>query len=162
VRLVVLTRADGGLAFSVNLTRDEWRAFAPPQVAPGERWSLPESVARNFAPVLSPYADTRFRPRPGDLTAAELTAEVEAVEKGLARVRLAGRWHADWTHDDGEHSIGSATAQGIAVYDVNAKAIRSLLMVFDGTYSYTTTRGAQPRPRTSAAVVRWRLDGEAE
>jgi hypothetical protein len=111
---------------------------------------------------LSPYADTRFRPRPEDLRSAELRAEVEALEGQLARVRLTGRWQADWVHDTSEHSIGSATADGVAVYDMQKHAMRSLLLVFDGTYSYTTRLGDRPRSQPSAAVVRWRLEGDAE
>lgn len=162
VRLVAYNRSDNGLAFSVNLTGDEWRAFLPPALAVGSRWMLPETVAREFAPVLSPLADTRFRPRPGDLKSAELTAEIEAGDGQQAQIRLAGRWHADWRHDGDEHSIGAATAEGIAVYDVSRKSLRSLLLIFDGSYSYTTHGHQQHGPSPFAAVVRWRLDGEAE
>jgi hypothetical protein len=162
VRVVVYNRADNGLAFSVNLTAEEWRAFVPTTLAAGKRWSLPESVAREFAPVLSPLADTRFRPRPGDLRSAELTAEVGTLDTQHAEIRLVGRWHADWRHDGDEHSVGTATAEGIAVYDLSRKAIRSLLLIFDGTYGYTTHDGYAHRPAPFAAVVRWRLDGQAE
>ena len=162
LRLVAYNRADGGLVFSVLLTKDQWQTLTPPAVAVGTRWSVPEAVAREFGPVLSPYADTRFRPRPGDLRSAELKAEVEAVDGQVARIRLTGRWLADWTHDDTEHSVGRATADGIAVYDVTAKSLRSLLLVFDGTYGYTSRSRPNARPEKSAAVVRWRRDGPAE
>jgi hypothetical protein len=162
VRLVAYNRADNGLAFSVPLTKDEWQTLTPPKLIAGERWTLPESVARQFAPVLSPFADTRFRPRPEDLRTAELRAEVEALDGQLARIRLTGRWQADWVHDTSEHSIGSATADGVAVYDVQRHVMRSLLLVFDGMYSYTTRLGERPRSQPSAAVVRWRLEGDAE
>jgi hypothetical protein len=162
VRLVAYNRADGGLVFSVPLTADQWHAFVPPAVSVGTRWTISEPVAKEFAPVLSPYADTRFRPRPGDLRAAELRAEVEAVDGQVARIRLRGRWQADWVHDDTEHSVGSATAEGIAVYDANAKSLRSLLLVFDGTYNYTSQARPKARPVPSSAVVRWRLEGPAE
>jgi hypothetical protein len=161
VRLIAYNRADGGLAFSVQLTKEDWQSFTPAKLASGERWTLPESVARQFAPVLSPYADTRFRPRPTDLKAAQLTAEVESADNRQARIRLAGRWQAEWDHDGNEHSIGSATAQGIAVYDVTKKSMRSVLVIFDGTYSYTTSN-SKPRTQSVAAVVRWRLEGKAE
>jgi hypothetical protein len=162
VRLVVYNRADQGLAFSVNLTADQWRAFVPSAVEAGKRWTLPEPVAREFAPVLSPLADTRFRPRPRDLKSAELTAEVESIAGDTVQIRLTGRWHADWRHDGDEHSVGTATAEGIVVYDLSRKAVRSLLVIFDGTYEYATTGGYKRPPQKLAAVVRWRLDGEAE
>lgn len=105
-------RADNGLAFSVPLTKDEWSAFTPPKLAVGERWALLETTARQFAAVLSPYADTRFRPRPADATVAELRGEVEAADDRQARIRLTGRWQVDWVHDGNEHSMGAATAEG--------------------------------------------------
>lgn len=162
VRLVAYNRADHGLAFSVTLTADHWRSFVPPVPAAGERWTLPESVAREFAPVLSPLADTRFRPRPGNLKSAELTAEVESLDGEQAQIRLNGRWHADWQHDGDEHSACTATAEGIAVYDLSRKTVRSLLVIVEGTYDYTTTGGYKRPPLKFAAVVRWRLDGDAE
>jgi hypothetical protein len=162
VRLVAYNRADHGLAFSVNLTAEQWRSFVPPTVAAGERWTLPEPVAREFAPVLSPLADTRFRPRPDHLKSAELSAEVESLDGQQALIRLNGRWHADWKHDGDEHSAGTATAEGIVVYDLSRKTVRSLLVIFDGTYEYTTTGGYKRPVQKVAAVVRWRLDGEAE
>jgi hypothetical protein len=162
VRLVVYNRADGGLVFSVRLTADEWWALTPPAVAVGTRWKIPEGVVRNFAPVLSPYADTRFRPRPTDAGTADLTAEVEEIVGATVRVRLRGRWTVDWIHDETEHSTGAATAEGFVVYDAAAKSMRSFLLVFDGKYSYTSRERPKARPEMSSAVVRWRLDGSAE
>lgn len=162
VRFIAYNRADNGLVFSVSLTKDEWQAFAPKTTNVGERWSLPEAVARNFAPVLSPYADTRLRPRPQDAKFASLSAEIESADAHRAVIRLTGRWQVDWTHDTTEHSVGAATAEGIAIYDRDAKAVKSLLLIFDGTYGYTTKPGQVPKPTGSAAVVRWRLDGEEE
>ncbi|MBX7106724.1 MAG: hypothetical protein K1X57_21800 [Gemmataceae bacterium] len=158
VRLVVYNAADNGLVFSAQLSKGDWATFTTTQWQVGTRWTLPDAVARQFAPVLSPYADTRFRPRPGDLKSAVLQAEVESVEGDLARIRLTGRWLADWVHDGNEHSVGTASADGIAVFDMEKKSLKSLLMVFDGTYNYAVP----PRPQTVAAVVRWRRDGPAE
>ena len=112
--------------------------------------------------MLSPYADTRFRPQPAELRSASLTAEVEALAGPVACIRLTGRWQADWTHDDTEHSVGSATADGIALYDTKAKTTQSLLMVFDGSYTYTSRDRPKAKPQPSSAVVRWRRDGPAE
>lgn len=162
VRLVAYNRADNGLAFSVPMSREQWQSMRPAKCAAGERWALPLETARQFAPVLSPYADTRFRPRPGDATTAELSAEIESCDDRQATVRLTGRWRVDWTHDDQEHSIGNATAQGIAVFDRTQGQYLSLLMIFDGDYNYTNSRDPRGRPQRSSAVVRWRLTGAAE
>ena len=162
VRLVAYNRADGGLAFSVVLNKDQWQSLTLSKLIQGERWALPEPVARQFAPVLSPYADTRFRPRPTDLISAELDATIESIDGTRAQIRLNGRWRADWKHDGNEHSIAAATAEGIVVFDIEKKTMRVLLMIFDGTYSYTTSEKQPHKAQPSAAVVRWRLVGEAE
>jgi len=161
VRLVVYNRADNGLVFSVPLSKDEWAAFTPPKLAADERWALPDAVARQFAPALSPYADTRFRPRPTDATLAELRAEVEAADPSQARIRLTGRWQVDWVHDGNEHSTAAATAEGLLLFDVRQGRPVKLLLVFDGTYAWTSGT-SPPRRQASAAVVRWQLDGPAE
>ena len=103
-----------------------------------------------------------LRPRPNDLKLAELLAEIESFDERHARIRFTGRWKADWVHDANEHSIGSATADGFAIYNLEKKTIRLFLMIFDGTYSYTTGQGQKPRTQNSSAVVRWRLEGDAE
>ena len=161
VRLIALSRSDHGLAFSVVLSRDAWEAFRRPKPVVGERWSLPESVARRFAPVLSPYADTRFRPLPEQLKSAQLTATVESISDGQASVRLMGEWHADWTHDNNEHSLADVNADGFLFLDARTGTPERLLMIFDGTYSYANpSRKHQREP--VGTVVRWRRDGDAE
>jgi hypothetical protein len=162
VRLVVYNAGDNGLVFSVPLDAVQWAAFVPPRVAIGERWSLPESVAKAFAPVLSPLADTRFRPRPDNLETARLGAAIESVTATTATIRLTGRWAANWVHDDNERSIAGAAADGIAVFDREKNHLRSLLLIVDGSYSYTTGNRPDRRSYPNAAVVRWRRDGPAE
>lgn len=161
VRLVVYNRADNGLVFSVPLTKEQWASFVPPKTEVGAKWNLPESVARQFAPVLSPYADTRFRPRPSEATVAELRGELESFDERHTRIRLYGKWDVDWVHDGNEHSKGSATAEGFAIYNRQENVMRALIMIFDGKYSYTTGEG-KPRVQNSSAVVRWRLEGDPE
>lgn len=161
VRLVVYNKADNGLVFSVPLDKEEWSSFTPPKLEVGMKWTLPAAVAKQFGLVLSPYADTRFRPRLDDVKVAELRAEVESIDERQARIRFAGKWSVDWVHDGNEHSIGSATADGLGLFDRSTKTMSSLLLIFDGNYSYTTG-GGKPRASNSTAVVRWRLAGEAE
>lgn len=161
VRLIALSRSDHGLIFSVFLSREDWAAFQPPKLAVGERWSLPESVARKFAPVLSPYADTRFRPWPEDVKSAKLSAQVESIGNGEVRVRINGEWHADWTHDNNEQSLADITAEGLLMMDAKTGTPRRLLMIFDGSYSYANASRRHKR-EPLATVVRWRLDGAAE
>lgn len=161
VRLIVYNKADNGLVFSINLTKDEWSAFTPPKLEVNTTWTIPVAVGKQFGPVLSPYADTRFRPRIDDVKIARLQAQIVLLDERHARIRLTGDWAVDWIHDGNEHSIGSATCDGMAVYNIPDKTMRSILMVFDGQYSYTTG-GGKPRASANAAVVRWRLEGDAE
>ena len=145
-----------------RLTKDEWQAFAPLKIAVGTKWTLPDAVARQFASVLSPYADTRFRPRTGDLSIATLEAVVHSADERHARIRYKGHWKADWKHDDREHSIAAASAEGFAIYNLEAKAMRAFVLLFDGTYSYTSNPAQRHEPKPVAAVVRWRLKGNPE
>jgi hypothetical protein len=161
VRSVVYNRADNGLVFSVPLSREQWAAFVPPDSAT-RRWNIPESVARQFAPVVSIHGDTRLRPRPEYTKLAELNAEAESTNGDRMMIRLTGNWQVDWRHDGNEHSLGSASAEGIAVYDQRNKNVRKLLLIFDGTYGYTSRDGQPYRPQAFSAVVRWRLEGEPE
>ena len=161
VRLVALSRSDHGLIFSVVLSKDDWAAFLPPKLMVGDRWTLPESVARKFAPVLSPYADTRFRPLPDEVKTAKLSALVESLANGEAHIRLNGEWHADWTHDNNEQSLADVTAEGFLIADTKTGAPRRLLMILDGSYSYANASRKHKR-EPLATVVRWRMDGEAE
>jgi hypothetical protein len=161
VRLIVYNKADNGLVFSVNLSKDDWTTFMPTTLAVGTSWAIPAPVAKQFAPVLSPYADTRFRPRVDDVKVAQMRAEVVTQDQRGAWIKLTGEWSVDWVHDGNEHSIGSATGAGFAEYDIPAQSMRSLLIIFDGQYSYTTG-GGKPRTTPNAAVVRWRRDGDPE
>ena len=163
VRLIVYNRADNGLVFSVPLSRAEWAAFSSPKNDPTtQRWTIPEAVARQFGPVVSIHGDTRLRPRPEDVRSVELTAAIESVADDRADIRLTGRWQVDWRHDGTEHSLGSATADGIAVYDTKKRTLLKLLLIFDGAYSFTAREGQAHRPQPFSAVVRWRLEGEPE
>src|SRR5262249_36902414 len=75
---------------SITLTAQDWAALAPPPAAtPDTKWTLPEAVARQFYPILSP-SDTSFRD-PKEVTAVTFTGQVQKVEKGLATLQFAGK-----------------------------------------------------------------------
>jgi hypothetical protein len=86
---------------------------------------------------------------------ARLTAKVEAVEDGRARIRLTGTFEAVKLFKEKNLSFrATATATGIAEFDVKEKMLSSVLLVFQGTYQ----QGAQPetqKGRPFGAVAEW-------
>lgn len=129
---------------SVVLDADDWKALVKP--GKGE-WAVPESVARRFAPALTPVTDSIFVPRPADVTAATITAKVVRDAGGLFVIRYRGVWESK--HDrDGDPKFPircAATGDGVGVYDPAAGRLVSLVWVLTGTAGTTPT----------AAVIEW-------
>jgi hypothetical protein len=149
-------RPDGPIMLdSVQLPAGEWAAFTPVKLEPGATWSLPEAVARKLTRLLSTSSDQSCMPGPEDARVAKLEASVESVEGGMAILRLSGRW--EMMHlvegDAKRPTYGAATAEGSAVYDIERKSMRSLLLVFGGTIR--SGRPDAPLNRTGA-VAEWR------
>lgn len=149
-------RPDGpAMIDSLALSADEWAALVPARPEEGAAWNIPEGVARKLTRLLSTSSDQSGMPKPEDTKSAELKATVESIEGGIARLRLAGRW--EMKHlvegDAKRPQYGTATAEGIALYDVEKKSMRSLLLVFDGTI-----RSGRPdaTPNRTGAVVEWK------
>ena len=138
---------------SLNLTADEWAALAPPKVDVGTTWSVPDALARRYCRVLIPSSDQSAMPRPEDAKRAEVKATVESVEGGVVRIRLAGAWEALHLQEgDAKRPLhGSATAEGIAIYDFKHRSMRSLLVIFSGSY----VRPPDDEVNLTGAVVEW-------
>jgi hypothetical protein len=138
---------------SLTLTAKEWAALAPPKNDVGTTWAVPEAVARPFCRVLIPATDQASMPRPQDAKRARLTGTVEAVENGVARIRLAGAWEAVHLQEgDAKRPLrGAATADGIVVYDLEQQAIQSLLLVLSGSYGHPQ----EVAVNAAGAVVEW-------
>jgi hypothetical protein len=148
-------RADGPPVIdTVALSAGEWRAFVPPAVEPETSWSLPEEVARKFTRLLTASSDQSAMPRPEDATLAELDCHVESVSGGEARIRLSGRWEMSHAIEDDKNRLqfGAASARGVAVYDTQAKMLRSFLLVFDGTLRHGRPDAS---PSRTGAVAEW-------
>src|SRR5262249_34282392 len=102
---------------------------------------------------------------PKDFRQADLKAKVESIEGARARIRLSGNWQAQWLLG-GEKEFPfacSASAEGIAIYDLEAKSMRSFLLVFSGT----VWRGAldevpKQGVRETGGVVEWTLEPSAK
>jgi hypothetical protein len=148
-------RTDGSPVIdTVSLSSTGWRAFAPKKLEPGARWSVPEQVARAFTRLLTASSDQSAMPRPEDARLANLECVVESVSGGEARIRLAGRWEMVHAIEGDKNRLvfGAASARGVAVYDVGAGAMRSFLLVFDGTVRHGR---ADAPPNRTGAVAEW-------
>src|SRR5262249_8388870 len=128
---------------SLTLTAKEWAALAPPRTSAGTTWVVPAALARKFCRVVIPSSDQSAMPRPQDAKVARLTGTVEAVKDGAAKIRLAGTW--DTVHlqeGDARRPLrGTATAHGIAVYDLKQQTLQSVLLVFSGSYGPAQDEG---------------------
>ncbi len=155
-RLMHLGRPDGPMMLdSVTLQAAQWAAFAPPAKGKGQEWTLPDKIARNLARSLLSPGDSGGTFRAEDLHQAELRAKVESIEDGKARIRLTGSWKADGLYggEKGKEYGASATGDGIALYDLEKKSMRSLIMILNGQVGKTSefVKGG----RDTGGVVEW-------
>ena len=137
---------------SLALSPKEWSTLTPPRLEAGSEWAVPEAVARKFSRALSPSSDQSTMPRPEEAKVAELKAIVESVGKGQARIRLTGRWATEHTYNR-KPSYGWASAEGIAVYDIEKKALERVLLVFSGAFKSVPPWDKGHRP--IGAVMEW-------
>jgi len=141
---------------SVTFTAEEWATFAPAQTEVGAEWTIPVAVASQLARVVAGRTDRSTMFRAEDAKLAKLTCKVEALNDGVARIRLIGGFdavHAVESNKD-KPVYGQAVAEGIALYDVNRRSMQSLLLVFHGTF-----RDVPPHDKTAhpvSAAVEWR------
>ncbi|QJX00192.1 hypothetical protein [Frigoriglobus tundricola] len=140
---------------SVRLDKEDWATFAPPAGAKvGTDWTVPEAVARQFTPALSPLTDPIFGPRPAHATTARITASLARVGETVIVVRYAGRWATDHNRDgDGRFPIHTtATGEGVGVFDAKTGKPLSVMWVLNGTYR---AGPATEKPRATGAVLEW-------
>ncbi len=147
-------RPDGPAVIdSLALAAEQWSALSPPETKVGTTWFVPESVARLLCRVLVPSSDQSAMPRPEDAKQARLTGTVESVEGQQARIRLTGVYEAvHLIEGDATRPVrGTATADGIAVYDLKNRSMQSVSLVFRGTYG----RPNDESVCATGAVVEW-------
>jgi hypothetical protein len=141
---------------SIPLTAGEWQGLAPADATPGGTWEVPEATARKFYPLLS-ATDTVFR-GPDEVTSVRLVGRVETVEGGVARLSYAGgiaATHVGTTNEGKAGKTCSSEAKllgGVAAYDVAARRLRSLTLVYDGRFRNYLPYDA---PARFGAVVEW-------
>ena len=140
---------------TLPLTKEEWSAFSPPKLVAGTEWAIPVEVAKKLVRPFCLNTLGGDMPGPEDAKVATMTAKVESVKDGRAQIRLTGTFEAVKLYKEQNLSFrATATAAGIAEYDLEEKALSSLLVVFQGTYQ----QGAQPETKQSrpfGAVAEW-------
>jgi hypothetical protein len=151
-----LGKPDGPhLRDTLPLKKDEWAALTPPKLVVGAEWVILENVAQKMVRPFCLNTLGGDMPGPEDAKVARLTAKVEALEDGRARIRLTGRFEALKLFKEKNLSFrGTATAAGIAEFDVKEMTISSILLVFQGAYQ----QGAEPetqKGRPFGAVAEW-------
>src|SRR5207249_8093956 len=89
--LSALGKPDGPhLRDTLPLKKEEWSAFAPPKLVAGAEWTIPADVARKLVRPFCLNTLGGDMPGPEDAKVAQLTAKVESVKDGRARIRLTG------------------------------------------------------------------------
>jgi hypothetical protein len=140
---------------TLPLTKEEWAALTPPKLVAGTEWVIAENVAKKMVRPFCLNTLGGDMPGPEDAKVARLTAKVEAVEDGRARIRLTGTFEAVKLFKEKNLSFrATATAAGIAEFDVKEKMLSSVLLVFQGAYQ----QGAEPetqKGRPFGAVAEW-------
>jgi len=134
---------------AVTLTAAEGSLLVPPSMTVGAEWAVPEAVARKFFRILLPVSDPEFLPRPDQLRTAEFRATVASIDGATATVRLAGRWDTEYSTTEGKLVRASAAGEGVAVFDLQTKRMRSMLLVTAGAFGFV------PESRETGAVVEW-------
>ena len=140
---------------TLSLKKEELTALTPPRLVAGAEWVIAEDVARKLVRPFCLNTLGGDMPGPEDAKVARLTAKVEAVEAGRARIRLTGTFEAVKLFKEESLSFrGTATAAGVALFDVKEKTLTSVLLVFQGEYH----QGARPQTqkgRPFGAVAEW-------
>jgi hypothetical protein len=151
-RLMRKSARDGPVTFdSLTLDAKEWALLFPARTAVGEKWAMPDALARKFSRIVSPVSDPEFLPRPEQTKAAALEAEVVSIAGGAAAIRLTGTWDTDCTTSTGKPLRMSASGEGLAVFDLQQKTMRSFLLVTTGIFRDAPSSN----PRETGAVVEW-------
>ena len=140
---------------SILLNAKEWAALRPAKLEAGAKWTVPKETAARLVPALSPHTDLIYVPQAKDATKAELSATVDSVDRGVAKVRYSGNFETLHLRDGQEKFPvrTAASAQGVATIDAEKNELRSLLLVFDGQYRHVPP---WDKPQSTGAVVEWK------
>jgi hypothetical protein len=143
---------------SIALTKAEWAVLAPPGKDVGNSWTVAETVAGRFFPVLS-LSDTVFR-SPEEVTAVRLSGTVKSVSDGVAHLAFEGCIAGVHHGTDNEARKGQQCSSearilgGLGTFDIRAGKMLSLALVWDG--SFRNYPPYHEPPSRFGAVAEWR------
>lgn len=133
------------------LSAKEFDALAPPRPVVGAKWTVPGEVAKRFSRVTSPLC-RQHAPEPDWVTAVEMSAEVRTVKDDAALVRYEGRIASKHEVAGQTISVQQTKLTGEGVYDLQTKALRSVLLVGTGSLRW---REAPQKAITFEVLVEW-------
>ena len=121
---------------SVTLSKKEFGAFAPRRGVRGTKWTLPEAVAKKLCRVASPMC-YQHAPQPDWVKDIAIIAEVREIKDGVAWLNYKGKLSSERIMRGGKIlSEAEVTLTGEGAYDLQAKRMRSLLIVGSGTFRW--------------------------
>jgi hypothetical protein len=119
---------------SITFDAKEWAAFTPAKVQVGAAWNIPHAVVRKFNRGVDGIWDVSVKPEHAKV--AQLKAVVETVDRKQARLRLTGKVESSWikpfNNPKKKTTYAWCDLEGIALYDVEKKALCSILLLFRG------------------------------
>ena len=135
---------------SILFSKENWQPFAPVD----GRCAIPEDVAKQFAPALSPMTDSILAPIPSDLSQASIIGRVTRSSGNLQVIRYSATF-ASKHYRDGDRSYPIMTeskGEGVGVYDGTSRQFQSMTWVLKGTF----TMGSKGSLIDTASVVEWK------
>ncbi len=150
---------------SVTLSAADWSALAPPEPRAGTRWTVPESVGRQFWPLLSP-SDAKFS-RPDEVDDVQFMGRVTDVRDGAAYIayggRISGLHNGDGRGWKGHELFTKMKlVSGVGIFDSRSGQMLALTWVFDGVYSNYYRPPYHGQPIRYGWVLEWRRGSKSQ
>ena len=148
---LVFMNAKSPVISSVTLSAREFRAFAPPAAVAGTKWTLPDDVAQRLARISSPMC-YQHAPQPDWVTGVRITARVQTIGNGTARIEYAGHIASEHRVRGELVSAQETKLSGEGLYDVGTGRMQSVLLIGAGTLHWPE---APERIVEFDALVEW-------
>lgn len=154
----VRTRFDAGenrgtSSETVELTKEEWMAFIPPETAKaGRTWKVPKEVAEKL--LIQAYPPLpHWKASLAKMDSCQLTATVKSNKDGAVTIRLEGKFDLIFPLK-GEPTDGRVTANlvGIVRCDAKEQTLTSVELASDGG-KYVSYWQSKAQTRTTSIAV---------
>lgn len=136
---------------SLRLSAKELTQLAPPMLAAGAVWEIPNDLVRQFCRLLGP-GDEDSMPRAHEVTFGKMLARVSTVDEKEALLVFEGALAGSHLTHAKKRTFGDVKVVGAGRVDTKSGRLESLIWVCDGVF-----KGAPPynQPRSYSAVVEW-------